>query len=236
MRLSAVGLGAIALLATAPLAQAEDTPAWKSCVATTNAGAERFASCTEVIDSKFETGRRLAAAYCIRGHENNEKRELDAALADLDEAIRLDPTYACSYNNRGRTYAFKGDYDRAIADYGEALELDHNMFIAYNNRGDAYFRKRQLDEAIADFSMALTIAPNYARAYGNRVLAYHAMRDYKRAAEDYTAQFAWSRRCLPISAAAMSTEMQTSSTARWRTTQRSSSLRPTMRAVGATAA
>ena len=59
------------------------------------------------------------------------------ALADLDEAIRLDPTYACSYNNRGRTYAFKGDYDRAIADYSEAIKIDLNMFIAYNNRGDA---------------------------------------------------------------------------------------------------
>ena len=98
-----------------------------------------------MIESKTETGRRLAAAYCIRGHELNEKRELDGALADLDEAIRLDPTYACSYNNRGRTYAFKGDLDRAIADYSEALKIDFNMFIAYNNRGDAYLHKRQLD-------------------------------------------------------------------------------------------
>ena len=50
--------------------KAEDTPAWKSCISTTNTGAERFASCTEVIDLKSETGRRLAAAYSIRGHEN----------------------------------------------------------------------------------------------------------------------------------------------------------------------
>ena len=63
-----------ALLLVAPIARAEDTPAWKSCVSTTNTGAERIVSCTEVIGSKTETGRRLAAAYCIRGHENNEKR------------------------------------------------------------------------------------------------------------------------------------------------------------------
>jgi hypothetical protein len=29
---------------------AEDTPACKSCISTTNTGAERFASCSEVID------------------------------------------------------------------------------------------------------------------------------------------------------------------------------------------
>ena len=177
IRLSIFAIAALrGLPAVATLAHAEDTPAWKSCVSTTNTGAQRFASCTEVIESKAETGRRLAAAYCIRGHEKNEKRELDGALADLDEAIRLDPTYACSYNNRGRTYAFKGDLDRAIADYSEALKIDFNMFIAYNNRGDAYFHKRQLDEAIVDFSVALKIAPNYALAYANRARAYHAMR------------------------------------------------------------
>src|SRR5690349_596389 len=167
-RFAALAFGAAAMLALPSLARADDTPAWKSCISTTNTGAERFASCTEVIEAKSETGRRLAAAYCIRGHENNEKRELDAALADLDEAIRLDPTYACSYNNRGRTYGFKGDYDRAIADYNEALKLNPNMAIAYNNRGDAYFHKRELDRAIADFSMAVQVAPNYAHAYGYR--------------------------------------------------------------------
>ena len=88
----------------------------------------------------------------------------DAALADLDEAIRLDPTYACSYNNRGRTYAFKGDYDHAIADYGEALKIDFSMYIAYNNRGDAYLHKRQLDEAIAAFSKALELRPGLETA------------------------------------------------------------------------
>ena len=162
-RSAVLGLAALALLTALPRAHAEDTPAWKSCISTTNTGAQRFASCSEVIETKSQEGLKLAAAYCIRGHENNEKRELDAALADLDEAIRLDPTYACSYNNRGRTYAFKGDYDRAITDYSEALKLNPNMAIAYNNRGDAYFRKGELDEAIADFGMAVRVAPNYAR-------------------------------------------------------------------------
>src|SRR5262245_2512199 len=113
IRHSALTLAALAVFLHSPAARAEDTPAWKACISTTNTGAERFASCTAVIEARTETGRRLAAAYCIRGHENNEKRALDAALADLDEAIRLDPTYACAYNNRGRTFAFKGELDRA---------------------------------------------------------------------------------------------------------------------------
>jgi hypothetical protein len=34
-----------------------------------------------VIDGKTDSGKRLAAAYCNRGHGLIEKRELDAARA-----------------------------------------------------------------------------------------------------------------------------------------------------------
>ena len=32
---------------------------------------------------------------CFRGHGLTEKRELDAALSDLNDSIRLDPSSAC---------------------------------------------------------------------------------------------------------------------------------------------
>ena len=52
---------------------------------------QRVNACTAVIDGKTETGGRLAGAYCNRGHGLTEQRQFDAALADLNEAIRLDP-------------------------------------------------------------------------------------------------------------------------------------------------
>ena len=129
--------GAVFLLAAPPFANAEDTPDWKSCISATNTGAERFASCTEVIDSKAETGRRLAAAYCIRGHERPRSASSMPPLADLTRRSgSIRPMPARTTIAAGLT-RFKGDYDRAIADYDEAIKIDSNMCIAYNNRGDA---------------------------------------------------------------------------------------------------
>src|SRR5437588_7777972 len=107
-----------ALVSTAPVpAAAEGGPAWEACVGPASTPGERVRACSTVIDTQSETGRRLAGAYCNRGHGLTERRELDLALSDLDQAIRLDPTYACAFNHRGRVYSFKRDYDRAIADY-----------------------------------------------------------------------------------------------------------------------
>ncbi|MEA2872407.1 MAG: hypothetical protein QOH67_2383 [Hyphomicrobiales bacterium] len=153
-----------ALLAGPLAAQTDKT--WDTCIATDGTPASRLAACTAVIEAKSETGRRLAGAYCIRGHELTERRELDAALTDLDEAVRLDPTYACAFNNRGRAYGLKRGYDRAIADYNEALRLDPNFALAYNNRGIAWRGKGDLDQAIAEFSMAIRVNPTFALAYG----------------------------------------------------------------------
>ena len=56
-----------------------------------------------------------------------DKGDYDRAIADYDEAIRLDPRYAVAYYNRGVAYCDKGDYDRAIADYNEAIRLDPKL-------------------------------------------------------------------------------------------------------------
>src|SRR4051794_16583383 len=103
-------LGTAVLLAAAQFASADDTPEWKTCISTTGSAATRLPACTAVIEARSVTGPRLAGAYCIRGNDLTEKGELDAALADLNEAISIDATYACAYVNRGRVYGRKRNY------------------------------------------------------------------------------------------------------------------------------
>ena len=46
--------------------------------------------------------------------------DLDKAIADLTEIIRLDPNTVEYYSARAELYAKKGDGDKAAADYIEA--------------------------------------------------------------------------------------------------------------------
>jgi len=49
--------------ATTPVDQS-----WQACISVTTPPDDKVAACGTVIDAKRETGSKLAAAYCFRGH------------------------------------------------------------------------------------------------------------------------------------------------------------------------
>jgi tetratricopeptide (TPR) repeat protein len=83
----------------------------------------RINGCTASIQSGKWKGSAIAWAYNNRCWAYNEAGDHDRAIADCNEAIRLDPKNATAYNSRGNAYHDKGDNDRAIDDYNEALLL-----------------------------------------------------------------------------------------------------------------
>ncbi len=112
------------------------------------------------------------------------KRDLDHAIADYDEAIRLQPSFALAFNNRGDARLAKGDVPRALADFDAAIKLDPKLAIAYGNRGYIYYRMRDMAHAIADYSTQIRLAPSVL-AYINRGNAYRDSEQLDRAAADY---------------------------------------------------
>ena len=94
-------------------------------------------------------GVRLSWAYNNRGETWRAKGDIDRAIADYTEAIRLDPKNSNAYLNRGLVWDNKDDIERAMADYNEAIRLDPNYAGAYDNRGIAYRTKSDYDRVEA---------------------------------------------------------------------------------------
>ena len=107
---------------------------------------------------------RMRAAYHNRGIAWGEKKEYDKAIADFDEAIRLDPKDAVAYNNRGIAWHDKREYDKAIADYTEAIRLDPEARRRVHATGAiAWYAKEEYDKAIADYTEAIRLDPKRCR-------------------------------------------------------------------------
>jgi tetratricopeptide (TPR) repeat protein len=142
---------------------------WDPCVKLSDDLA--VAGCSPLIDSHQCTGRSLARLYARRGGAYPSQDDLDHAMADFNESMRI-TTYPSAYNNRGNTWYRRGDFDRAIADCNLAIKLEPKYGSAYSNRGSAKGAQGDLDRAIADFDQAIQLDPNDGEAYYNRGSAW----------------------------------------------------------------
>jgi tetratricopeptide (TPR) repeat protein len=152
-----------------------------------------IAGCTRIIEDAAEGDTMHAVAYVARGLAWQAKGNLDRALADYTDAIRLNPRDALAYNNRGLLWREKGDADRAIADLTDAIRIDplpHSDMLGsghvniYANRGLAWETKGDLDRAIADFDQAIRLDPKDADAYDRRSQVFIAKHDADHAIAD----------------------------------------------------
>jgi lipoprotein NlpI len=127
---------------------------------------------------------RTATAFYDRGILRRKLGDPGAAIADYDDAIRLDPKDAKAFSNRGLAYQGNRDPDRASADYDEAITLDLNSWGGFGSRGNALEAKGDFDGAIADCSETIRIDPRRIAGYRSRRLAYFYAADFGTAVSD----------------------------------------------------
>jgi tetratricopeptide (TPR) repeat protein len=119
---------------------------------------------TEFFTNYIGARARDSHGYRMRAEVRSDRKELDLALQDFNEAIALDPTNAALYNLRGCIWDDKKSYDKAIADFDEAIRLDPRWASAYDNRGNTWSRMKKYDKAITDHNEAIRLDPEIPRA------------------------------------------------------------------------
>jgi tetratricopeptide (TPR) repeat protein/serine/threonine protein kinase len=127
-----------------------------------------------------------ALANYQKGLDAFNRKDYDAALPFLHDAIRLAPAYVPAHAQRGRVYAAKGDMNQAIADYTEAIKLDAGNAQVLNARAEAYLAKKDHQHALEDCNAALKLESNYAAGYNNRGRAYRELKKPEQAIADFT--------------------------------------------------
>lgn len=134
---------------------------------------------------KINTTATTAQEFYISAERKYEAGDIQGALNDLNQLIKLDPNSALAYMSRGILKALnQQDYAGALADYNQALKLDPSNADIYGNRAFLKTMLRDFPGATADANEAIRLRPNYDKAYVLRGFVKSQMQDYAGALAD----------------------------------------------------
>ncbi|MCM1349126.1 MAG: tetratricopeptide repeat protein [Firmicutes bacterium] len=142
-------------------------------------------SALEDINKALSINKNAVNGYLMRAdisiHRNQDYTQ---ALADMDEAIKLQPRVAGYFINRAFIRYRLDDYFGAMSDYDYALQLDPANFVAVYNRALLRMEVHDYNKAIDDLTQVLALRPQEYRALYNRAMLYREIGDMKNALTD----------------------------------------------------
>ncbi|KLD63531.1 hypothetical protein Y882_11200 [Dyella japonica DSM 16301] len=106
-----------------------------------------------------ENGSNSAREHALLGQAHLSRGEAKAAVAELDQAIRLAPDQAAYYVARARAQMADKQPEAALADLDKALSLDPKNLDALQMRAEHRYATKELAGAATDAAAAAALAP-----------------------------------------------------------------------------
>jgi tetratricopeptide (TPR) repeat protein/cellulose biosynthesis protein BcsQ len=114
---------------------------------------------------QFQKYQGTSDVYLALANSQLEKGNLEDAIRNYNEAIKLNDKSAEAFLYRGQAYEGQKKYPEAVSDYNRALFLKSPYPEASTGLGRVSLQQGNYDEAIANLNLALTSAPNNADAW-----------------------------------------------------------------------
>ncbi len=106
------------------------------------------------------------------------------AIADLAQAIKIEPTNPKYYNARAELNYELKNYALADADYQKMISLDQGNVMGYMGIGRNANAESRWDDAIDQFNHVIKLAPDYSLGYSFRADSYIGKNMWAEATDD----------------------------------------------------
>ena len=127
----------------------------------------------------------FADQHVARGERLMERQDLEAALAEFEEATRLAPQLAVAHSKMGTIYRRLGEFEAAIACFVEAVRRDPFSFDDTFNLAQLYHFTQRLKDAIQAYLHAVELRPESFDAQLNLGVCYQQAGQLDQAIERY---------------------------------------------------
>jgi tetratricopeptide (TPR) repeat protein len=163
-------------------------------VAASRFDATMFSYCIELDELKgyFPLVRKLlnpksAADFERRGTHYANRGRADLAVADLSQALKLDPKLDGALSQRGEVLFHLGDFENAVTDFDKAIALNDRKARTFLARGMTQLHLGDREKAAEDFDSAIKLDPKGSLALFQRGKLRHREGEHDKAIQDFTA-------------------------------------------------
>jgi tetratricopeptide (TPR) repeat protein len=119
------------------------------------------------------------------GNALMDKNQINEAISEYQEAVRLAPGYAEARLHLGVALGMKGQLDEAISQFQEVIRLEPDDVDARYDLGTALYNKGQMDEAIRQYQEVIRLKPDDVEAHDKLGVALAAKGRFDEAIENY---------------------------------------------------
>lgn len=136
---------------------------WLAAAGKTDAAIENYTKALELQPNY--PAALLARSQSLSDRDDNAKRDLDTAIADLTTLIARFKDSAELIMNRGYIYSRDRRYEEAASDFTDVLRLRPASSGALRARAGVYAELNQFDKAARDYDGAIDLEPDQPSPY-----------------------------------------------------------------------
>jgi tetratricopeptide (TPR) repeat protein len=138
----------------------------------------RFPEAEEYLRRLVAEHPQEAAVHLQLGRVLAAQNKNDAAIAELETAVKLAPADHSMDRELADLYAAAGKYDQAEAAYRKLVKIHPDDAGLHRSLGQTLLREKKFPEAQQEFLAAVKLKPDLGEAYGDLAFAAGENKDY----------------------------------------------------------
>ncbi|MCI4662422.1 MAG: tetratricopeptide repeat protein [Neomegalonema sp.] len=176
----------LALSSTSLPAHADLRALADGCSSLQTEPAQAVRLCSNLLDSGALGETAQAQTLLNRGRALMRAGRIEAAISDINQALRLHTEFPEAWFDRGRALTARGDHAEAHRSYNNAVLLRPDDWLALVGRASSAIELNAAHEALPDLNRVIELQPKQALGYLQRARAYAALGRRHEALSDFS--------------------------------------------------
>lgn len=133
---------------------------------------QEFRAALQVNPNHIEARKGVSEFYITHGANYRQQHQLQEAIQELQEAVKVDPGSVTAHMELGQAYEEAGRGADALQAYQDAVTAEPKNATAQLRLGQGYNTQKQYEQAVPAFNAVLENNSNNAEAYAGLGVAY----------------------------------------------------------------